>query len=188
MTLFSILFIALSLSMDSFTVAISNGILLNNTKILIGVKFGLFFGGFQFIMPVIGYFSSKLLGNKILVFDHWIAFLLLTLIGGKMIIETFKENEIEIKSDKRITSFKNLTILAIATSIDALAVGVSLYMMQINIWVSSFIIGVVAFILSFFGIIIGKKLGKLFSKNAERIGGGILIFIGIKILAEHLYK
>lgn len=186
MSFLEIIFISISLAMDAFAVSISNGILLKKIKISYALKFGLFFGFFQFIMPIIGYYLTNLVGNKILMFDHWIAFILLNVIGLKMIIETFKKEENNICDDKNILSIKNLTILAIATSIDALAIGVSLYVININILKPSLIIGIVAFIFSFMGILIGKKISNLLSKNAERIGGIILIIIGFKILIEHL--
>lgn len=186
MSILEIFFIAISLAMDAFAVSISNGLMLENIKIKYAVKFGIFFGGFQFIMPIIGYYLTNLLGDKILKFDHWIAFILLTTIGLKMIFETFKNEENNMYDNKNILAIKNLTILAIATSIDALAVGVSFSVIKVNIFNSSLIIGIVAFIFSFLGVIIGKKIGNLLSKNAERIGGLILIFIGFKILIEHL--
>ena len=184
-----IIFIAISLAMDAFDVSISNGILLPNIKIAYAIKFGIFFGSFQFIMPIIGYYLTNLLGDSILKFDHWIAFILLNVIGLKMISETFKKEEKEnIYDKKNILSIKNLTVLAIATSIDALAVGVSFSLIKVNIINASLIIGIIAFIFSFLGVLIGKKLGNLLSKNAERIGGLILVFMGFKILIEHLFN
>lgn len=188
MGILEIIFIAFGLAMDAFAVSISNGLLLKKININSAVKFGLFFGGFQFIMPVIGYFCGKIFSSSIERFDHWIAFILLNIIGIKMIMETFKEDEDNVYDDKNILSIKNLTVLAIATSIDALAVGVSFAVIKVSIFKASIIIGIVAFMLSFLGVIIGKKIGSMFSKNAERIGGFILIFIGFKILLEHLFK
>lgn len=187
MSLLNIVFIAFSLAMDAFAVSISNGLLLKEIKIKNGIKFGIFFGGFQFIMPIIGYYSTRLFEKQIIQFDHWIAFILLSIIGCKMIYETFKNDDEKIYDENKILSKKNLTVLAIATSIDALAVGVSFYVLKTNILLASILIGLVAFILSFLGIIIGKKIGKIFSKNAERLGGAILISIGTKILIEHLF-
>ncbi|WP_250278870.1 manganese efflux pump MntP [[Clostridium] colinum] len=187
MSTLEIIFISISLAMDAFAVSISNGILLNKIKIKYAIKFGIFFGTFQFIMPIIGYYLTNLLGDAILAFDHWIAFILLNIIGFKMIIETFKKDEEnKICDDKNILSIKNLTILSIATSIDALAIGVSFSLIKVNIISSSLIIGFIAFVFSFLGVLIGKKLGNLLSKNAERFGGLILIFIGFKILIQHL--
>lgn len=189
MSILEIIFISISLAMDAFAVSISNGIILKNIKIVYAIKFGIFFGAFQFIMPILGYYLTNLLGEQIKAFDHWIAFILLNIIGFKMIIETFKnDNDNNICNDKEILSIKNLTVLAIATSIDALAVGVSFSLINVNIIKASLIIGFVAFGFSFLGVLIGKKIGSLLSKNAERFGGIILILIGFKILIEHLFN
>ena len=187
MSLLNIIFIAFSLAMDAFAVSISNGLLLKEVKIKNGIKFGIFFGGFQFIMPIIGYYSARIFEKPIIRFDHWIAFILLTLIGGKMIVESFKNDDENIRDENEILSIKNLLILAIATSIDALAVGISFSLLKTSIAISSIIIGIVAFTLSLLGIMIGKKIGKVFSKNAEIAGGVVLIFIGSKILIQHLF-
>ena len=186
MSLLNIILIAFSLSMDAFAVSISNGLILKKDKINAALKFGLFFGLFQFIMPLIGFYAASLFQSQIEALDHWIAFVLLFTIGSKMIHETFKKDE-DAKNDESVTSLKNLIMLAIATSIDALAVGVSFAFFDINIFASSAIIGLITFALSFFGVIIGEKIGYKFSKNAERIGGAILIIIGFKILIEHLF-
>lgn len=192
MNFFAVFLIAISLAMDAFAVSISNGLALSKVKPMHAVKFGLFFGIFQFIMPLIGYLCSKNFSGAIEEFDHWIAFILLVLIGGKMFIETFKNDDISVANkDEVILSFKNLTVLAIATSIDALAVGVSFAFVGegkgLGILEASAIIGIVAFVLSFIGAMLGRKIGDLFQKNAERIGGLILIGIGCKILIEHLF-
>ncbi len=186
MNILEIIFIALGLAMDAFAVAISNGICLKDINIRLALKFGIFFGGFQFLMPFLGYFFGKFFSSSIERFDHWIAFILLNLIGISMILETFKnEEEDQVKTD---ISIKNLCVLAIATSIDALAVGVSFAVIKVNILQACLVIGVVAFILSTTGVVLGKKIGSLFSKNAERFGGAILVFMGFKILIEHLFK
>ncbi|WP_317367437.1 manganese efflux pump [uncultured Tyzzerella sp.] len=186
MSILEIIFISISLAMDAFAVSISNGMLLKKIKISYALKFGIFFGFFQFIMPIIGYYLTNLLGEEILKFNHFIAFILLNTIGFKMIINTFKKEKNNIYNDKNILSIKNLTVLAIATSIDALAVGVSFFVINLDIFRPSLIIGIVAFIFSFIGALIGKKIGGLLSKNTERIGGLILIIIGFKIFIEHL--
>ena len=190
MGIISTFLIAVGLAMDAFAVAITNGLALKKVKIIHAFKFGAFFGFFQFIMPVIGWFCSKNFSHAIEKFDHWIAFILLFIIGGNMFIETFEKSKNNI-FDENILSFKNMVMLSVATSIDALAVGVSFAFIQsdkgLNIWNASLIIGIVAFIMSYIGLIIGKKIGNMFQKNAERIGGLILIGIGIKILVEHLY-
>lgn len=184
---FTIFFIAFSLAMDAFAVSISNGLLLKEVNIFAALKFGIFFSIFQFVMPIIGFFCARFFSHSIMEFDHWIAFVLLTTIGFKMIYETFKDEEDHYIYKRDILSFKNLTVLSIATSIDALAVGVSFAFISTNILKSSIIIGVITFILSFLGVIIGSKLGEFFKKGAERMGGIILIFIGFKILIEHLF-
>lgn len=187
MDLLTIFLIAVGLAMDAFAVSISNGLLLNKINFISAFKFGFYFGSFQFIMPIAGWFAAREFSNQIKAFDHWVAFILLVIIGGKMFFETFNgEESLNIRSEKNILSASNLTVLAIATSIDALAVGVSFALTDTNIFYSSIIIGLVAFTLSFIGVLLGKKIGSLFKKNAERLGGLILIVIGVKILLEHL--
>jgi len=176
--------LAVALAMDAFSVSLANGITIKKVKFTDCLKFGLFFGVFQFIMPVIGWILGTTFANYITAFDHWIAFLLLSFIGVKMIYETFKCDDDE--NDKDL-DWKNMTILAIATSIDALAAGVSFAVMEVNVFISSAIIGIVAFIISFAGVILGKKLGNKIKSGAEIFGGTILIIIGAKILIEHLF-
>ncbi len=187
-----ILFIAIGLVMDALAVSVSNGITLKKIKVKYALKFGLFFGVFQFIMPIIGWFCAKNFKNAIENFDHWVAFILLLIIGGKMFLESFKTEKENVTNNKNILSFYNMTILAIATSIDALAIGVSFAFLNnsqetLDIWQSSAIIGIVAFTMSYAGVYLGKKIGGLIEKNAERTGGVILIGIGVKILIEHLF-
>ena len=182
-----IFFIAVSLAMDAFAVSVSNGLMLPKIQIKHAIIFGLFFGVFQFIMPLIGWACGSRFSQYIVNVDHWVAFVLLSLIGGKMVYETFKDDENNVRDEKNIMSFSNLTILAIATSIDALAVGVTFALVKVNVLSASVIIGIVAFILSFVGVMLGKKIGSVFQTYAERIGGLVLIGIGIKILIEHLF-
>lgn len=190
MNFFEVFLIAIGLAMDAFAVSVSNGIVLQKMKYKSALKFGLFFGIFQFVMPVIGWLCARNFKEAIESFDHWVAFILLFIIGGKMFLESFKDEEEHIKSEENILSFYNMTILAIATSIDALAVGVSFAFLDsnegLNIWSSSAVIGVVAFVLSYIGVHLGNKIGKLVQKNAERVGGIILVGIGFKILIEHI--
>ena len=180
----TIFLIAIALAMDAFAVSISNGISIKNFNKSQSLKQGLFFGLFQFIMPIIGY----ILGNNIKIYiefiDHWIAFMLLSAIGLNMIVECLKNDK---NCFKTTLSNKQLIIQSIATSIYALAVGISLAILKINIFYSSFIIGMTAFILSFIGGILGNHLGGFFEKKAEFLGGIILIIIGIKILIQHIY-
>lgn len=138
-------------------------------------------------MPILGWLLGVTFAQYIAEIDHWIAFGLLLFIGGKMLIEAFhkKKNE-PAKDEKSILKPANLLLMSVATSIDALAVGVSFAIMTVNVWVAAAIIGAITFVLSAVGVLIGKSLGKLFGKAAEIFGGCVLIAIGIKILLEHL--
>lgn len=182
MSFFTILSIAIALSMDSFSVSICKGLTTKKFSLLIAISCGLWFGGFQALMPTIGYFSGVQFENFIKDIDHWIAFGLLFLIGANMIRETFteKNNEKPSKSD-----IKTMFLLAIATSIDALAVGVTFAFLQVNIWSAILIIGVTTFVFSFAGVAIGNCFGSKYTKIAGITGGAILILIGTKILLEH---
>lgn len=179
-----IFLIAVSLALDAFAVSVSTGISTPGFSWRQGAKMGLWFGGFQFAMPLIGWFLGSSVARYIEAFDHWIAFGLLVLIGGHMVWDALKGGEGE--SAPADLSAGRLCVLAVATSIDALAVGVSMAFMEVNILVSALIIGVVAFVLSLAGGLLGKKLGTLFQKGAQVAGGCVLIGIGIKILWEHL--
>ena len=179
-----IFLIAVGLAMDAFAVSLANGIIIKKVKLTDCLKFGLFFGIFQFVMPIIGWVLGITISGYISMFDHWIAFLLLSFIGIKMIYESLKGDE--TKKEKPL-NWKNMTILAISTSIDALAVGINFAVMGARVIISSVIIGVTAFIISFFGVILGKKLGNKIKSSAEVFGGIILISVGIKILIEHLF-
>lgn len=181
----SIFLIAVSLAMDAFAVSICNGIAIKKIKPVHPFIFGFSCGFFQFIMPLIGYFLASKFKAQIEFMDHWIAFMLLLAIGVNMIYETFKDEEENVIEN--VFTLKNILMVSVATSIDALAVGISFVAIDTNILISSVIIGIVAFIFSFTGILLGKKIGVLFQKNAERVGGIILIVIGFKILIEHLY-
>ena len=178
MSVISVLMIGLGLAMDALAVSITIGINSNKkSKIKMAFKAGLFFGVFQAIMPFIGWAVGRNFTKYIEMMDHWIAFILLAIIGGKMIYE-----------EEKIYSNKTLLILAIATSIDALAVGISFAFLNVNILSSILIIGVVTAILSFIAVYIGEKLGEMFKSRAEIFGGIVLILIGLKILIEHLLK
>ena len=193
MGLIEVLLAALALAMDAFSVAVTSGIILKKPTFSGTAKIGLFFGGFQFIMPCIGFFLAYIFADLIKSYDHWIAFLLLSFIGGKMIWEAISDNdEEEIKNP---LDNKLLVMMAIATSIDALAVGVTFAGLgmgvvtvtacSLSLLLSAGIIGVVAFILSTLGVHIGAKFGDLFGNKAEIVGGLVLIGMGIKILIEH---
>lgn len=188
MSFIELLLISVSLAMDAFAVSVSNGLVLPNVKKRNAVTFGLYFGLFQFFMPLIGYFLGNKLTKYIQQFDHWIAFILLGIIGFNMIKESFSEDEDDMPKEKEILKVKNMTMLAIATSIDALAVGVTFaFIGNMNILFACSVIGIVAFILSYAGLMIGKKIGPYFKTYAERIGGLVLIGMGIKILIQHIF-
>jgi len=169
--------------MDAFAVSITNEITIKHQRINNALKIGIFFGSFQALMPLIGWLAGLRLRDFISGFDHWVAFGLLSLIGGKMIYESTK-----IGDDKEIRSLNLfvLLLLSIATSIDALAVGLSFAFLKISIATPIIVIGIVTFILSFLGVLVGNRLGHFFEKKMEIVGGLILIGIGIKILIEHL--
>jgi putative Mn2+ efflux pump MntP len=179
----TILFIAFGLSMDAFAVSITNGITIKHQRINNALKIGIFFGSFQALMPLIGWLAGLHLRDFISGVDHWVAFGLLSLIGGKMIYESTK-----IGDDKEIRSLNLfvLFLLSIATSIDALAVGLSFAFLKISIATPIIVIGIVTFILSFLGVLVGNRLGHFFEKKMEIVGGLILVGIGIKILIDHL--
>ena len=184
MSFIELFLIAVSLAMDAFAVSVSNGLILPNVKKRNAVTFGLF----QFFMPVIGYFLGSKLTKYVQQFDHWIAFILLGIIGFNMIKESFSDDEDDIPKEKEILKVKNMTMLAIATSIDALAVGVTFaFIGNISIFFACSVIGIVAFALSYAGLMIGKKIGPFFKTYAERIGGLVLIGMGIKILIQHIF-
>ena len=189
MSFLELLLIAFSLAMDAFAVAVSNGLALRTISIKHIFKFGIYFGFFQFLMPVIGFFLASRFSEYIVSFDHWVAFVLLAFIGGNMIKESFsKDEDSEDISEEKIMSFKNLVTLAIATSIDALAVGVTFALIPgYNIWFSAGVIGVIAFICSGLGVLLGKNISGVFQAYAERIGGTVLVFMGLKILIQHLF-
>lgn len=170
--------------MDAFAVSISSGIAIRNPRIEQALKVAIFFGAFQAIMPVIGWLAGLGLRELIAQVDHWIAFGLLFLIGCRMIYESTKAG-----SKRRVLnplSLGVLVLLSVATSIDALAAGVSLAFLKISIVLPIIVIGVVTFILSFLGVFVGDKSGHLFESKAEFVGGLVLIGIGTKILIEHL--
>ena len=184
MDIFSILLIALGLAMDAFAVSIARGFTIKKSRARNALIIATFFGLFQAVMPVIGWASGSLFKGLIASVDHWIAFALLSMIGGKMIYESFKIKRKD-KTDNT-QNFRILFVLAVATSIDALAIGVTFSFLDVAIILPALIIGVITFFLSFLGVFIGNKFGHLFENKVEAIGGIILIAIGIKILIEHL--
>ena len=183
MSLFSILILAIGLSMDAFAASICQGLQIKETTIKDALSIGLCFGFFQGIIPIIGYFLASSFANSIKAIDHWIAFILLFIIGFQMIRES-RDASCEISHG---LSFKSLLSLGIATSIDAMAVGVSFAFLNVNIFSSSLIIGFATFLLSSIAFKIGNKLGMRSKQISELIGGIILILLGTKILIEHLF-
>lgn len=173
----------IGLSMDAFAVAICKGLKMQKLNYKQMGLIALFFGGFQALMPLIGWALGRSFKSYIEGFDHWIAFGLLLFIGGKMAFEAFEKEEEDCGC---CFDVKELFILAIATSIDALAVGIAFAIDDINIWMSISVIGVTTFILSALGVLIGHKFGAVYKSKAELAGGIILILIGFKILFEHL--
>lgn len=186
MNIITILFLSIGLSMDAFAVAISIGFAIKFLKVKHAVRVGLFFGIFQAIMPLIGWTFGIGVRDFFKNIDHWLVFGILCTIGLKMIVES-KEIEESEKEDNPLR-FWSLLILAVATSIDALAIGFSLSFLKIHIISPSLIIGIVTFSLSFIGVYIGNKLGHFFENKIEILGGLILFAIGVKILIEHLMK
>lgn len=176
--------IAVGLSMDAFAVAICKGLSVRKLKLSHMLITGAYFGVFQAVMPIVGYYLGQTFESYITSFDHWMAFVLLSLIGANMIRESFSKEEEEQNAS---FSFKTMLPLAVATSIDALAVGVTFGLMQgVNIFSAVGLIGVTTFVFSFVGVKIGNVFGSKYKSKAELAGGIILILMGIKILLEHL--
>ena len=186
MDIISLLAISVALSMDAFSVSICKGLATKKFSFKTALLCGLWFGGFQALMPGIGYFLGAQFEHLITSFDHWIAFGLLLIIGVNMIREALSEEEEGSGESCACTGFKTMLMMAMATSIDALAVGVSFAFLSVDIWKSVAVIGVTTFLFSFVGVKIGNIFGSRYSKAAEITGGVILILLGIKILLEHL--
>lgn len=191
MGLAELVLLAVGLSMDAFAVSICKGLGMNKINLKVAVVLGLFFGGFQAGMPVIGWALGSQFMGIIAPIDHWIAFILLAFIGGKMLWEAFTEDEDEDEDegdgkDAEKIDLGEYLILAIATSIDALAVGISFAALSVDIMPAVSLIGITTFIFSVAGVAIGHTFGARYEKPATIVGGVVLIFIGLKILLEHL--
>lgn len=182
MSLFEILVIAIGVSMDAFAVAICKGLSVSKLRPSHALKTGLWFGGFQALMPMIGYYAGVRFADVVSSVDHWIAFILLGFIGANMIKESFSREEENHDSD---FSFKTMLAMAVATSIDALAVGVSFAFLRVSIWMAVLIIGLMTALFSIAGVRIGNVFGSRYKSLAELVGGVILLLMGIKILIEH---
>lgn len=183
MGIIELIVLAVGLAMDAFAVSICKGLSVQKIQPRHLVTTGLYFGGFQALMPLIGYFLGVNFRSLIEQVDHWIAFVLLGLIGANMIREACSKNEEECADP----SFgpRSMLPLAVATSIDALAVGVTLAFLKVNIWQAVGLIGSITFVLSGVGVWLGKQVGAKFKSKAELFGGIVLILIGLKILLEH---
>ena len=179
--------IGVGLSMDAFAVSVCKGLAMNKVNKKQAVIIGLYFGGFQGLMRLIGWLLGVSFQKYITSIDHWIAFGLLVFIGGKMILEAVRDTEVqEIKEMDPPLRHKELFVLAIATSIDALAVGITFAFLDTPIVEAVIIIGCTTFLLSILGVVVGNFFGTRYKKKAEIAGGIILVLIGLKILLEHL--
>ena len=189
MSLFIVLFLmGVGLSMDAFAVSVCKGLAMRKVNKKQAFVIGLFFGGFQALMPLIGWALGIQFEQYITSIDHWIAFILLGFIGGKMIVEAVKPDDesVEVKEMDPPLNIKEMFVLAIATSIDALAVGITFAFLDYPIVESITIIGITTFVISIIGVYIGNFFGSMYKKKAELAGGIILVLLGVKILLEHL--
>ena len=179
--------IGIGLSMDAFAVSICKGLVMEKVNKKQAFIIGLYFGGFQALMPLIGWFLGIRFQKYITSIDHWIAFILLVCIGGKMVVEAIRDRVHEVvgKKDQPL-DYKEMFLLAVATSIDALAVGITFAFLDTPIVEAIVIIGLTTFFLSIIGVVVGNFFGTRYKKKAEIVGGIILVAIGVKILVEHL--
>lgn len=180
-----LILMAVALAMDAFAVAICKGLAMPRVTVRGGAAVGLWFGGFQAIMPLLGYLLGVRFEQYIVAVDHWIAFVLLALIGANMLREALKGGD-DDSGDSASLAVRTMLPLAVATSIDALAIGVTLAILRADIVLAVSVIGAVTFAISFAGVKIGSVFGARFKKPAEIAGGVVLILIGVKILLEHL--
>lgn len=182
MSIIELLILSIALAMDAFAVSVCKGLSLKKVNVAHLVLAGIWFGGFQALMPVLGYFCGSKFADKVDKFDHWIAFVILALIGASMIKESMGDEE-EINSNMDI---KTMFFLAVATSIDALTVGITFAFLDVNIVVAVLFIGVITFAISAMGVKVGSIFGDKYKSRAEMLGGGVLILIGIKTLLTGL--
>lgn len=186
MTSFTLIFLAFSLASDAFAVAIATGISEKKITLKNALKMSFWFWFFQAFMPIIWFFLAELFSEQISSYDHWIAFILLTCIGINLILSGWKASDTKQIESKNTFGWKTLFLLSLATSIDALAVWISLTASVSSIWTPALFIGVITFLLSFLGIEFGKKWGERIGNRAEIVGGCILIIIACNILREHM--
>ncbi len=183
MSILEIALIGVGLAMDAFAVSVCKGLSMKKLDWKKAIIIALYFGVFQAGMPIIGYFLGSTFESLVTQIDHWIAFILLGVIGGNMIKDAFSK-DCEKANDR--VDFKEMLVLAIATSIDALAIGITLACLKVNLLESASIIGIITLVLSLIGVKIGNKFGDKYENKAELVGGVILILMGTKILLEHL--
>jgi putative Mn2+ efflux pump MntP len=181
MTLLELLIVGIGLSMDAMAVSICKGLSIGGSKLKGALIIGLFFGFFQGVMPVVGWAMGKQFAHTIAAIDHWIAFVILAIIGGRMIYNSLRSGS---SCSCGPLKLQELLLLSIATSIDALAVGVTFAFLDVQIVAAALIIGGITFILSLGGVLFGSRCGSAFGTKAELLGGGVLILIGLKILLE----
>ena len=181
-----LLILAVGLSMDAMAVSICKGLAMKKATIRAGVTCGLWFGGFQALMPLIGFFLGALFADAIEAFDHWVAFGLLAVIGANMLKEALEKGE-SCPTNSADFSVRTMFVMAVATSIDALAVGVTFSMVElsVSIWLAVCLIGCTTFLISLGGVYVGNVFGAKYKNKAEFVGGTILILIGVKIILEH---
>lgn len=185
MDILTLLGLALALAVDAFAVALTAGAIHNPAAERLWFRLGFHFGLFQALMPIIGWYAERYIHDWISDYDHWIAFGLLALVGGRMIYEAIKGDE-EREFIRDPTRGGTMVMLSIATSIDALAVGFSLAMLNVSVWFPALIIGLVAAILTVIGMFLGRRIGDIWGSRVEIVGGVVLCLIGLKILIEHL--
>ena len=180
-----ILLISVSVAMDAFAVSIGKGLTVTRVRPVDVIKTALWFGGFQALFPLLGFFAANTFSKYVTAVDHWIIFALLTFIGGNMIREAFGEEE-ENSRETAQFDWRHMLPLAVACSIDAFAVGVSFAFMKVNIWCSVIVISVVTGAFSAAGLYIGRVFGARWQKPAQIAGGAVLVLLGLKVLLEHL--
>lgn len=186
MNLFALILLGAGLAMDAFAVSVCKGLNMRKINYRYTLIIALFFGGFQALMPFLGWLLGKQFAKYIESVDHWIAFVLLAFIGGKMIFEALHEKDDMISDEEEKLDIRELFMLAVATSIDALAVGVTFSFFDVNIPLALATIGVVTFIISFCGVGIGNRFGAAYKNKAEIVGGAVLVCLGIYILIRDL--
>ncbi|WP_062390070.1 manganese efflux pump MntP [Demequina iriomotensis] len=186
MTTVTLLLLALGVSADAFAVALGKGLQLRAHVVRGALTLGLAFGVAQALMPLVGWALGSAFAEAIAAFDHWVAFGLLALVGGKMLLEALTPDDPEAPEPEDAFTVREVLVLSIATSIDALAVGVSFAFIDVSLWVAVLAIGVVTFALSVAAVLLGHRIGTRFRRPAEILGGVVLIAIGVQILIEHL--